>query len=203
MTGTIKSLSTVRRSGFIHADSGLNLYFESSQVRPRGAAGLVAGQSVTFELDGNKWPTALNVRAAAQSPAAPGAPRGSAAGAGLQYMGFEQRGSIRAYAFKRVMRGEETREFTVNADLALFVKHHVAIQDGPSLSLRLLSEGPDNSIPAAWPPTQSLSDVEMLAHLARRATAGNPRARQRYLDIQVPLPGSSPRSSHLRAPIRP
>jgi cold shock CspA family protein len=189
MTGRIKSLSALRRSGFIKSDSGLNLYFESSQVRPRGATGLVAGQLVTFDLDGNKWPTALNVRVKAQSPAAPGAPQVGSAGAGLQYMGFEQKGRIRAYRFKRVLRGQETREFTVSADMALFVKHHVGIQEGPALSLRLLSAVPDGSAPAAWPPSHSLSDVEMLAHLARRAAAGSIRRRKNYLDVQAPLPG--------------
>lgn len=189
MTGRIKSLSTLRQSGFIKADSGLNLYFESSQVRPRGAPGLVAGQSVTFDLDGNKWPAALNVRATAPTQAAPGAPQTAPAGAGLQYMGFEQTGSMRAYCFKRVLRGEETREFIVIADLALFVKHHVGIQEGPALSLRLLSAGLDCSGQAEWPTSQSLSDDEMLAHLARRAAVGSVRGRKRYLDIQAPVPG--------------
>ncbi|MGC9972690.1 MAG: hypothetical protein ABSE56_19075 [Bryobacteraceae bacterium] len=150
---------------------------------------------VTFDLDGNKWPAALNVRVAAQSQAAPSAPQRSSAGAGLQYMGFEQNGSIRAYRFKRVLRGEETREYIVNADMALFVKHHVGIQEGPALSLRLLSAGPNCFAPAAWPPSKSLSDGDMLAHLARRAAAGTMRGRKRYLDIPVPLPGHRVKSA--------
>jgi cold shock CspA family protein len=189
MTGKIKSLSTMRRSGFIRTDSGLNLYFDSSAVRPPGATGLVAGQLVTFDLAGNQWPAAINVRVAVQSQAAPSAPQRSSAGAGLQYMGFEQNGSIRAYRFKRILRGEETRDYIVNADLALFFKHHVGIQEGPALSLRLLSAGPDCSALVAWPPSQSLSDGDMLAHLARRAAAGTMRGRKRYLDIQAPWPG--------------
>lgn len=183
MTGRIKSLSTMRPSGFIRADSGLNVHFDSSAVLPPNAAGMVVGQLVTFDLDGSKWPAATNVRVAAQSPAAPSAPQEGPAGAYLQYMGFEQTGSVRAYRFKRILRGEETREFIVNADWALFLKHHVGIQEGPALSLRLLSAGPNCSAPAAWPPSQSLSDVDMLAHLARRAAAGTIRGRKQNLHI--------------------
>jgi hypothetical protein len=100
----------------------------------------------------------------------------------LQYLGFEQTGTIRAYHFKRISCGEETREFIVNADLALFLKHHVGIQEGPALSLRLLSSGPLSSVPASWPPSQSLSQGDILAHLARQPAAGTVRGRKRKVD---------------------
>jgi len=155
-------------SGFIRADSGLNVYFDASAVSPPSGAALCAGQAVTFDLDDGKWPAAINVRLAAQQQAAPIAPQKTSAGDHLQYMGFEQTGSLRAYRFKRILRGEETREFIVNADLSLFVRHRVGIQEGPALSLRLLSAVPSCSPPAAMPAVQALSDVDMLAHLARR-----------------------------------
>jgi hypothetical protein len=87
-------------------------------------------------------------------------------------MGFEQNGSTRAFRFRRVIRGEETREFVVNAEIGLFGKHHVGIQEGPALSLRLLSEGADSSATA-------LSDEDMLAHVARRAVGRKPHGTKR------------------------
>lgn len=178
MTGRIKSLSTMSPSGFIRADNGRTIYFHSSAVLPPGAVGLAAGQLVTFDLDDGKWPGAINVRVPAQGQAAPSAPQKSAPGTYLQYMGFEQSGTIRAYRFQRIARGEETREFIVNADLALFVQHHIGIQEGPALSLRLLSEGLHSTVP----PSQSLSQLDMLAHLARQPAAGKIRGRKRNLD---------------------
>lgn len=184
MTGRIKSLSTMLPSGFIRTDSGVNVHFDRSAVLPAGAIELVAGQLVTFDLDGGRWPAAINVRVVGQSQAAPSAPPKGSAATCLQYMGFDQTGTIRAYRFKRVLRGEETREFIVDADLTLFVKHHVGIQEGPALSLRLLSAGANWSVPGEWPLSQSLSDVDMLAHLARRAAAGPVRGRKRNLNVE-------------------
>ncbi len=89
----------------------------------------------------------------------------------LQYMGFEQTGTIRAYRFRQISPGEETREFIVTADLRLFVRYHVGIQEGPALCLRLLSAGARSSIPAAWPVSQSLSQGDLLAHLATHSAA--------------------------------
>lgn len=188
MTGRIKSLSTMSPSGFISADNGQNVYFHSSAVSLPGAGGLAIGQLVTFDMEGGKWPAAINVRVSPQSQPAPSAPQRGAAGTYLQYLGFEQRGANRAYRFSRISRGEDTREFIVNADLALFVKHHVGIQEGPALSLRLLSAGPNSSAPAAWPSSQSLSDGDMLAHLARRAAAGTMRGSKRNPDAGAPSP---------------
>jgi cold shock CspA family protein len=169
MTGRIKSLSTLSPSGFITAASGHDVYFHSSEVLPPGGGGLAIGQLVTYDLGGGKWPSAINVRIPAQPQANPRAAVRHSPATYLKYLGFEQNGSTRAYRFRRIVRGEETREFVVSAELALFFKHHVGFQEGPALSLRLLSEGADWSTAVEWPPAQSLTDVDMLAHLARRA----------------------------------
>lgn len=172
MTGTIKSLSAMSPSGFITADNGLNVYFDSSAALPDGAAGLAIGQSVTFDLDGGKWPSAINVRVPAPRQAAPRAREEQPAGTYLQYVGFEQAGSLRAYRFKRISRGDETREFVVNADLGLFAKHRVGIQEGPALSFHRVSEELSRLGPVAWPRLQcSLTDRDMLVYLASRPSA--------------------------------
>ncbi len=179
MTGRIKSLSTLSPSGFITAASGHNVYFHSSEVLPPGAGGLAIGQLVTYDIGGGKWPSAINVRIPAQPQATPRVSERRSPPAYLQYMGFEQNGSIRAYRFRRVVRGEETREFVVSAELELFFRHHVGFQEGPAMSLRLLSEGPDCCTPLEWPPAQSLTDADMLAHVARRAAARKPHGSKR------------------------
>jgi cold shock CspA family protein len=175
MTGRIKSLSTMSPSGFIRADNGQNFYFRSSAVLPPGADVLATGQLVTFDLDEGEWPSAINVRVRTPQRTEPSKPEEHAAGAYLQYVGFEQTGNTRAYRFRRISRGEETREFIVSADLALFVKHRVSIQEGPALSLRLLSASDGCSAPAERPRAQSLSDADMTAHLARRPAKGSMR----------------------------
>lgn len=169
MTGRIKSLSTLSPSGFISAASGHDVYFHSSEVLPPGAGGLAVGQLVTYDVGGGKWPSAINVRIPAQPQATSPVSERRSPPTYLQYMGFEQTGGTRAYRFRRVVRGEETREFVVSAELDLFFRHHVGFQEGPALSLRLLSTGPDSSTPVEWAPAQSLTEVDMLAHVARRA----------------------------------
>ena len=171
MTGRIKSLSALSPSGFISAASGQDVYFHSSEVLPPGAGGLAVGQLVTYDIGGGKWPSAINVRIPAEPQAAPRVSERHPP-TYLQYMGFEQTGSTRAFRFRRVIRGEETREFVVRAELDLFGKHHVGIQEGPALSLRLLSEGADCAAPA-------LTDEDMLAHVARRAAARKPHGSKR------------------------
>lgn len=105
----------------------------------------------------------MNLLESAQDQAAPLPAEKLPPGTYLQYMGFGQIGSLRTYRFRRVARGEKAREYLVNADLGLFARHHVGIQEGPALCLRLLSE-----TPGSRPTPESLTDTDMLAHLASR-----------------------------------
>src|SRR5215467_1216152 len=74
----------------------------------------------------------------------------------LRYMGFDQAKNIREYKFDSVAGGETTKHFVVNADLALFVRHHVGLQEGSALCLKRLSE-----------------DLEMLQPLPHELTSGD------------------------------
>jgi hypothetical protein len=49
-------------------------------------------------------------------------------------MGFEQRQNARAFQFSVMEKGQPSRHFVVTADIGLFLTHHVALQEGPSLS---------------------------------------------------------------------
>lgn len=57
----------------------------------------------------------------------------------LRYMGFDQAKNVREYKFDGVAKDESTIHFVVSADLALFFRHHVALQEGPALCLKRLS----------------------------------------------------------------
>jgi hypothetical protein len=54
-------------------------------------------------------------------------------------LGFDQLENARAYRFGVISRSEDDRKFIVTVDLALFRKHGVAIQEGPSLCARKLA----------------------------------------------------------------
>jgi len=87
----------------------------------------------------------------------------------LLYAGFDQVANTREYKFDGVCRGGPTRHYVVGADLALFLKHHVGMQEGPALCLRLLIAELHTAPPATKPRLRrDLNDQDMLAYLATR-----------------------------------
>ncbi|MGD0015639.1 MAG: hypothetical protein ABSD56_14655 [Bryobacteraceae bacterium] len=176
MTGRIKSLSASSASGLIAAENGLSVHFQPSAVLAYDITCLAVGQLVTFDLAGGIWPRAINVCVLRQHHLAVTAGK-HPEGLCLRYMGFEQNGSIRAYRYDRVSPGEGIRTFVVNADLGLFRKHRVGVQDGPALCLHALTVelGTAGSRQQAKC-ERELTDQDMLAHLARRPV---PTARPR------------------------
>ena len=87
---------------------------------------------------------------------------------------------MRTYRFEQLEPGQDTSTFTITADLALFAKHRVGIQDGPALCLHLIAAEIDRSgatLGAQW--NRRLSDEDMVAHLASRpAPRERPRPRR-------------------------
>jgi hypothetical protein len=81
-------------------------------------------------------------------------------------MGFDQAQNIREYKFDGVVEGEATRHFVVSADLVLFVKHHVGIQEGPSLCLRKLSA----DLERLQQLHHQLTNDDLLAYVSARAS---------------------------------
>ncbi len=57
----------------------------------------------------------------------------------LRYMGFDQERNTRTYRFEGALK----TDYSVTADLALFLEYRVAIQEGPSLCARKLSANPE------------------------------------------------------------
>ena len=82
-------------------------------------------------------------------------------------MGFDQKQNRRAYRFDRVTKGEATIRFVVTADMALFLKHHIGIQEGPVLCARKLSTDLDTLRAGS----HELTNDDLLAYANARAAA--------------------------------
>jgi cold shock CspA family protein len=168
MTGRIKILSSGSASGFIEAENGSRIHFDSGAVLAYDVAYLSVGQLVTFDLDNGVGRKAVNicVQRPHQSPVVEGKRKESM----LRYVGFDQTRAIRTYRFERTSLGEETETFAVTTDITLFTKYHVAIQEGPALCLRLLMVAAEG--PAAPRAPRSLTEQDLQTHVASRPVAG-------------------------------
>ena len=182
MTGTIKSLDVPGASGVITAEDGLAVGFRSSAVPVFGGHSLAIGQLVSFVLEGGRCPPkALNIFVLPAPPAV-NLPEKRLEITRLRYIGFEHTGNLRSYLFERLTPGAGKLTFTVDADVALFTRHHVGMQEGPALCLRLLASELDVAGAAAWTSFQSsLTDREMLAYLASRPVSRNKLGPKRTL----------------------
>ena len=85
----------------------------------------------------------------------------------LRYMGFEQTQNTRCYQFDRMIKGEPTMRLTITADLALFLEHHVQIQEGPALCAGKLAADLADSQTGS----HQLTNADLEAHFKARTTA--------------------------------
>src|ERR1051325_5181138 len=96
MTGKIKFLSTLTRSGQIEDNDGLRLLFDFSDVLAYDIPHLAIGQHVIFTQESGK---ARNVsRGSSPTPVITEARRGEAS---LRYVGFDQANAVRTFSFER------------------------------------------------------------------------------------------------------
>src|SRR6185312_2989918 len=93
----------------------------------------------------------------------------------LRYMGFDQTLNRRVYKFDYCSKGSPPAGFLVSADIALFLKHHISIQEGPSLCARKLA----NDIETMQPGEHELTNDDLLAFASDRAAAAALKAEQR------------------------
>ena len=85
----------------------------------------------------------------------------------LRYMGFDQAKNIREYKFDGVAAGETAKHFVVSADLALFARYHVALQEGPALCLKKLSA----DLEVLQQPPHELTGGDLADHVSAQAAA--------------------------------
>jgi cold shock CspA family protein len=172
MIGRIKNMSASSRSGFIQAENGQTVYFAGSEVWEHDFPFLTVGQAVSFELQSGHWPKASNVHLF-EDRHMPHIPENRPLAAiQLRFVGFDQDQQTRSFRFHATVAGEETRDYVVTADVRLFQKHHVGIQEGPALCARVLlaqlaaaNDHRPRSMRAV------LSENDLIAHVASRVVA--------------------------------
>ncbi|MFB3904635.1 MAG: hypothetical protein ACE15E_14390 [Acidobacteriota bacterium] len=165
MTGRIEILATARRPGRITTHTGPDRFHYSYQLGP-GRDQLRVGGLVTFELEKGHDGVAVRVRALEQHESLLAGQSGRPE---VRYEGFEQKNDVRSFKFRTWRAGEENQEVIVTADLALFRKYGITIQEGPALCLRFV-EGelhePNTSQRGGC--TRTLTEKEMIAHISHR-----------------------------------
>jgi len=98
----------------------------------------------------------------------------------FRYLGFEQRQNARAYRFDGIAKGEPNRHFIVTADMALFLMHRIAIQEGPSLCVLKITAALENTPDGVF----QLTDEDLRAHATARTAAENKKAEARKTPVR-------------------
>ena len=82
----------------------------------------------------------------------------------IRYVGFEHIQNARSFHFEVLTLGSARKLYTVRADLALFLRHQMAIQEGPALCARKLTFDLANGVAGG----HELTADDIRAHLDRR-----------------------------------
>ena len=98
----------------------------------------------------------------------------------LRYTGFDQAENIREYKFEGVAAGETAKHFVVSADLAMFVKYRVGLQEGPALCLKRLSA----DLEMLQPLSHELTSGDLAAQASAQAAAAEQKTRLRKRNSQ-------------------
>lgn len=176
MTGRIEKLATAEDAGRITTNSG-PVQFRFTYRKTDGTTDQLAiGQLVSFELEKGTTESAVEVRRkeSVSFRASDGTPARE-----IRYQGFQQTRNIRSYKFQAWRSGEENQEAIVTADLALFRRHGIGIQEGPGICLRLVkTEFLESGLvdPTVW--TRALSDQDLLDHISNQAAPKGSRKKR-------------------------
>jgi hypothetical protein len=163
VTGTILQLPASTRSGLIQAEDGSRVAFPASAVHLESGA-LAVGLRVRFDCVGG-WSDATVVFVLRDFL--------SDALLDLRYTGFDQARNLRHYRFDAVGRGQAVRRFIVTADMELFLKHRVAMQEGPTLCLRKLMSDLESGSESA---RHELDNCDLAAYTQARVAAEQRKA---------------------------
>jgi hypothetical protein len=85
----------------------------------------------------------------------------------VRYLGFDQRENSRVYRFDVRTDGRLTKQASVTADLAVFYKHRVGIQEGPFLSRNKLTA----DLEQGWEGDHELTAADVRAYADAKALA--------------------------------
>jgi hypothetical protein len=112
----------------------------------------------------------------------------------LRYLGFDQSRNARVFRFEVLTKGEPARRVDVTADLALFLRYRVGIQDGPTLCAGKLT----SDLARSFEGEHVLTGDDLRAHSEAIAAAEEKRLAARRLSGRRSHAGSSDPS---RAPV--
>lgn len=162
MTGRISALAAASRTGVIRRQDGVLFSFAADAVLGDYNA-LAVGDQVSFD-DGRLHRAVERVFREPAQPEA--AMRKADATPDLRYAGFEQTAGVRRYRFDLQVAGRWVQH-AVTVDVALLLKHHVAVQEVPALCLHKLA----SELKDAPGFAHQLGEEDLEAFLSARAAA--------------------------------
>ncbi|HEX4275012.1 MAG TPA: hypothetical protein VHZ74_06640 [Bryobacteraceae bacterium] len=123
----------------------------------------------------------------------------------LVYMGFTQEANLRCFHFERIVTQPRLAnlpkivQFTLKADMALFTQHHVPVQEGPAICLRILTDtlsasGESEVVPSSY----AVTTEHLSTFVSARASVAEAKAARRK--PRAPFKPSN--SSQLKLPPR-
>ncbi len=95
----------------------------------------------------------------------------------LVYMGFTQEAGIRCFHFQRVLtqarlaNAPKIVQFTLKAEMSLFMEYRIPVQDGPSICLRILTDALAGIEETTVAPASFAVTTEHLSSFASARTA--------------------------------
>jgi hypothetical protein len=123
----------------------------------------------------------------------------------LVYMGFTQEASLRCFHFQRVLTQARLAnlpkvvQFTMKADMSLFMRYRIPVQEGPALCLQILTDtlsGSDEN--TVFPESYAVTTEHLSTFASARTSVEEAKAARRK-----PRPPFKPsNSSQLKLPPR-
>jgi len=98
----------------------------------------------------------------------------------LRYLGFEQLQNARVFRFDIMQKGEATQHAVVTADMSLFLRYRIAIQEGPELCFTKLASDLKQQ-PAG---EHVLTDIDLRAFCDNRAAEVERRMQARKMTVR-------------------
>jgi hypothetical protein len=123
----------------------------------------------------------------------------------LVYMGFTQEASLRCFHFQRVLTQSRLAnlprvvQFTLKADMSMFMQYRIPVQEAPAICLQILTDvlaGSDENTPA--PVSYAVTTEHLTSFVSARTT--NEEARMARRKPRPPFKPSN--SSQLKLPPR-
>jgi hypothetical protein len=191
MLGTITRFSKVNTSGAIRNEQGEHFDFDLAGVLTYDVAALAEGKFVHFQPAG-RWPCkAINVSIEPPAAVHPGADRYKEI-TQLRYVGFRHLEDLRRFRFERITPGGPTQCFEVAANMALFHTLRIAIQEGPTLCMRVIAAELESGRKWEDLALLSLTEQHMRDYLSSKPAPGAklPKAPRRPSVYSAPAPWS-------------